>query len=126
MKKNTNNQHPDGDYFCHIVIPAKDYQASKVFFETVFGWKVQEAPGANFLDVLPPSGQGPSAELNSEEETVVPVISTSDIEGKLRLIEAYGGKRLQGKTAIGNDAEYGYYALFEDPQGNKMSLYSES
>ncbi len=121
----TNGSQSAGDYFCHIVIPSRNYQQSRVFFEQVFGWQVQEVPGAGFLDILPPSGKGPSAELNSEEETLVPVIYTSDIKEKLELIEKFGGKLLKGKTAIGKDAEYGYYALFRDPQGNKMSLYSE-
>jgi hypothetical protein len=58
--------------------------------------------------------------LNSEEEFIVPSIYTSNIEAKLKLIEEYGGKVLKGKTPIGKNAEYGYFALFEDPDGNKI------
>lgn len=47
------------------------------------------------------------------------------VDAKLKLIEKFGGKILEGKTPIGENAEYGHYALFEDPQGNKMCLYSE-
>ncbi len=115
----------DKSYICHIVIPSKDYQSSKNFYERVFGWKVKEQPGTTSLDILPPSGKGITAELNSQEEVVVPSIYTSNIEAKLKLIEEYGGKRLKDKTPIGKEAEYGYYAIFEDPHGNKMCLYSE-
>ena len=115
----------DENYFCYIVIPSKNYQKSKIFFENVFGWKVQEVPGADFWDVLPPSEKGPSAELNSEEDLIVPSISASDIENKLELIKKFGDKILKEKTSIGENAEYGHFALFEDPQGNKMCLYSE-
>ena len=118
-------QTTEKNYFCHIVIPSKNYQKSKIFFEKIFGWKVQEVPRTNTLDVLPPSEKGPSAELNSEEDIIVPSISTSNIDTKLKLIEEFGGKTLEDKTPIGENAEYGHYALFEDPQGNKMCLYSE-
>ena len=114
------------DYFCHIVIPCKDVQKSKFFFEKVFGWKVQKQPGTSCCwDVLSPSGKGVSAELNTEEEVVVPSIHTSDIDAKLELVQKFGGKKLTDKTPIGENAEYGHYALFEDPNGNKMVLYCE-
>jgi len=112
-------------YICHIVIPSKNYQRSKDFYTKVFGWEVQERPGTTSLDILPPSRKGISAELNREEEVVVPSISVSNIEKKLRLIEQFGGKKLKDKTPIGAKAEYGYYALFKDPHGNKMCLYSD-
>lgn len=75
--------------------------------------------------MLPPSHKGPSAELNPEESVVVPSIQTSDIAEKLKLIEKLGGRTLKDKTSIGKNARYGHYALFEDPNGNKMCLYSD-
>ena len=94
MNDKNDMQAKDENYFCHIVIPSKNYQKSKIFFEKVFGWKVQKVPGSKSLDVL-------------------------------KLIGEFGGKGLKGKTPIGENAEYEYYALFEDPQGNRMALYSE-
>lgn len=91
----------------------------------MFGWVVQEAPEAGVMDVLPPSGKGISAELNSEEEVIVPAIHTYDIEAKFKLIELCGGKILKGKSPIGADAQHGFYALFEDPHGNRMALFEE-
>jgi len=114
----------DENYFCHVMIPSRDHQKSKIFYEKVFGWKVEEQPGTNSMDILPPSGKGPSAELNPEVEVIVPSIRTSDIEAKLKLIEKFGGRKLKEKTPIGKDAEHGYYALFTDPCGNLMCLYS--
>lgn len=114
----------DENYFCHIVIPTRNYEESKVFYEKVFGWAVQKQAGTAFMDILPSSNKGPSAELNSEEEVVVPTIYTSNIDAKLRRIEEFGGRKLKDKTPIGEDAKYGYFALFEDPYGSKMCLYS--
>jgi len=124
MNVRSSMQSADENYFCHIIIPSKDHQRSRIFYEKVFGWKVKEQPGTSSMDILPPLGKGPSAELNSEAEVIVPSIRTSDIEAKLKLIESFGGRKLRDKTPIGKDAEHGYYALFADPYGNLMCLYS--
>lgn len=115
----------DDSYICHVIIPSKDHRKSKVFFERVFGWEIEKQPGTTSLGILPPSRKGVSAELNSKESTVVPSIHTSNIEAKLELIEKYGGKKLKPKTPIGRRGEHGFFALFLDPNGNRMCLYSE-
>jgi predicted enzyme related to lactoylglutathione lyase len=112
-------------YICHIVLPSKNLQESSRFYREVFGWKVEPQPGASSLDLLPPAGKGISAELNIEEKEVVPSIFASDIRAVLERIKRFGGKVVQDKTPIGEQAEHGYFALFEDPNGNKMCLYSE-
>jgi predicted enzyme related to lactoylglutathione lyase len=124
MSEREDGPDEDESYFCHIVIPSKDLGRSKIFYEKVFGWRVQEAPIPGTMDVLPPSGKGPSAELNLEEEAVVPAIYTLKMGEKIRLVEEHGGRMLRGRIPIGKDAEFGYYSLFEDPHGNRMALYS--
>ena len=108
-----------------MIIPSKDYEKSKIFYKNVFNWKVQEQPGTSRIDILPQSGKGISAELNADEAVVVPSIHTTDIDAKLKLIEEFGGKILQGRTIIGNETQLESFALFEDSNGNKMCLYSE-
>jgi predicted enzyme related to lactoylglutathione lyase len=108
-------QEMDEDYICHVVIPSKNLERSKVFYEKAFGWKVEQQTGTKSLDALSPSGKGISAELNPEERVVVPSIHTSNIEAKLVQIEEIGGKKLENKTPIGKNAQQGYFALFEDP-----------
>ncbi|MBS7632717.1 hypothetical protein KEJ15_03730 [Candidatus Bathyarchaeota archaeon] len=112
-------------YICHVIIPLRDRLKSKDFYQKVFGWVVEERPGTFILDLLPPSGKGISAELNPEEKAIIPSIYTTDIEAKLKLIVELGGKILKDKTPIDEKAEFGYYALFMDPNGNKMCLYSK-
>jgi predicted enzyme related to lactoylglutathione lyase len=116
----------DESFFCHIVIPAVNLEKSKVFYREVFGWIVEKQEGTSSWDVMPRSRKGPSAELNPEEKTLTPAIHTTDIKAALNLIEKHGGKTLKGKTAVGENAKNGYLALFEDPGGNRMCLYSES
>jgi predicted enzyme related to lactoylglutathione lyase len=113
----------DEPYFCHIVIPSRNPKKSKRFYEKVFGWTVKPQPGSDSLDILPPSGKGPSAELNPNESVVTPTIYTQDIESTLERIVRYGGRILLPRTPVDEKGEYGYYALLEDPEGNKMCLY---
>jgi predicted enzyme related to lactoylglutathione lyase len=115
----------DESYICHIIIPSKNHQKSKRFYEKAFDWKVEPQPGTTSLDVLPTSGKGISAELNLEESTIVPSIYTVNIEATLKRIEKLGGTILKNKTPIGKQGEHGYFALFKDPNGNKMCLYSK-
>ncbi len=115
----------EDSYISHVIIPSKNYRASKKFYEEVFGWKVTKRKGTDSLDALPQSGRGINAQLSSQEEVVVPAIHTSNIEVKLGLIERYGGRRLIGKTPIGKHGEGGFFALFRDAQGSKLYLYSE-
>jgi predicted enzyme related to lactoylglutathione lyase len=112
-------------YICHIVFPSKDHHTSGRFYRQVFDWDVKPQSGTSSLDILPPSHKGISAELNLKEKTVVPSIFTSNMETVLERIQHFGGKILKDKTPIGEQAEHGYFALFEDPSGNKMCLYSE-
>jgi len=103
----------DENYFCHIVIPCGKFEESKLFYEKVLGWRIQEQPGTTCCwDILPSSRKGASAELNAEEEVVVPTIYTSNIDAKLELVENSGGKKLEDKTPIGEKGKYGYFALF--------------
>lgn len=125
MSKGSDAPESDENYLCQIVIPSIDYRKSRIFFERAFGWNVQESPVPGVLDVLPPYGKGPSAELNSDEEAIVPVILTKHIERKLKVIKEHGGRILKGKTPVDINTQHGFYAIFEDPHGNRTALYQE-
>lgn len=49
--------------------------------------------------------------------------SVPDIEAVLAMVEANGGRTLTPKTDIG---EYGFYAYFEDSEGNRVGLHSSA
>lgn len=51
-------------------------------------------------------------------------IEVEDIEAKLKEIEATGGKIQKEKTKISD--EFGFYALFFDPSGNSIGLWSKT
>ena len=47
--------------------------------------------------------------------------SRREIEAVLARVEANGGRTLTPKTDIG---EYGFYACFEDSEGNRVGVHS--
>jgi predicted enzyme related to lactoylglutathione lyase len=47
--------------------------------------------------------------------------SVADIEETLKKVESSGGKRIENKKSIG---QYGFMAVFEDTEGNRVALHS--
>jgi predicted enzyme related to lactoylglutathione lyase len=109
----------------HIEIPTTDAQKSKDFYIKIFGWKMNEdMPGYVMFTTGDNQGGGFTEERKPSEDGVVLVIEVEDIPKKLGEIEAAGGKKVKEKTAI--SPEFGFYALFTDPSGNIMGLWSKT
>ena len=49
--------------------------------------------------------------------------SYGDMDSMLNRIQSAGGKVLEGKKQVGPG--FGYYAIFEDPEGNLLALQDE-
>ncbi len=111
-------------------IPVTDFGRAKAFYEAVLDRPIESLDMGpttmGFLSADPnglggalvqgdgnsPSGHGSLIYLNVGE----------DLSPALARVEAAGGKVLMQKTEIGND--FGYYALFEDTEGNKVGFHS--
>ena len=111
--------------FVHIEISAEDLQAAADFYSQVFGWKVEHMPEMNYITFDEGGGLGggfnPTENEGNEPGDVIVYIGTDDIEASLAEIEAAGGKTLVPKTEIPG---MGWFALFSDPTGNKLGLYT--
>jgi hypothetical protein len=114
-------------------IPAKKLARAKKFYEAIFEVKMQEMnlgdglkmalfpvePGTvggavcEHKDFYHPGEQGPLVYLNANP----------DIDKVLERIEKNGGKIFKQKTHISE--EYGYMAVFFDPEGNRIALHSK-
>jgi predicted enzyme related to lactoylglutathione lyase len=95
------------------------------FYRQAFGWKVETLEAMNYTTFEAQPGPGGGfTDLAMEQVEVGDVVlylHTEDIDEKLAQIEALGGKRLVGKTEI---PETGWYALFQDPTGNRLGLFT--
>ena len=110
--------------FCHFEIPTSDAQKSKIFYSKMFGWKMIESdPNYIMFSTPDDEGGGFSTSIKPTKDGVVLYIEVEDIEKKLKDIESAGGKKVKGKTGISE--EFGFYALFTDPCGNIMGLWSK-
>ena len=108
----------------HIEIPAVDIKAAGEFYEGLFGWKLTHDETFNYMMWDPSEGPGGGFAEVTEEYPVGQLlvhIASEDIEADLKAVERLGGKVAKPKTEIPG---IGWYAIFRDPTGNAMALYT--
>lgn len=115
-------------------IPAKKLSRAKKFYESIFGFEMIDMEmGTNLKMTMFPTEEGGVGGALCEQEdhytpshdgTLVYLSANPDLQSVLDKIEKSGGKILQSKTQI--TEEYGYMAIFQDPEGNRIGLHSES
>jgi uncharacterized protein len=109
----------------HIEIPANGRADLAKFYAEIFGWKTQAMDDKGIPYTVWQSGNVrggfPNVDDNNKPGDVIVYIDSDDIEADLKKIEANGGKTLQGKIEIPG---VGWYALFADPTGNRLALYT--
>ncbi|MYC82432.1 MAG: VOC family protein [Acidobacteria bacterium] len=111
-------------------ISVNDMDRAKKFYESVLGLQLDLNRVESTLMAWFPTTEGGAgcsgALLKSEGRTpshhgTMIYFSVSDIEAVLARVEAAGGRTLTPRTDIG---EYGFYAYFEDSEGNRVGLHS--
>jgi predicted enzyme related to lactoylglutathione lyase len=113
-------------------IPVSDFERAKKFYSTIYDYDMPEFPmGPVRMGILlydqqkqgiggaivkgdgyVPSKQGAKVYLNGG----------SDLNIVLQRVEKAGGKIILPKTRI--DEQLGYFAIFEDTEGNQVSIHS--
>lgn len=109
---------------CHIEIAVTDMAAAREFYGKLFGWTFPMA-GDEYSIFKTPDGQGGGMELREKappDGAVTLYIVVDDIPASLAAIVKAGGKVEKAKTEIGGG--YGFMALFRDPCGNRMAIWS--
>jgi predicted enzyme related to lactoylglutathione lyase len=109
----------------YIEIPTRDVAESSKFYAALFGWKITPMPeGMNYS--LWDAGEGPNGGFNPVNDEfkagdVSISINSDDIEADLAQAVSLGGIILYEKTEIPG---HGWYGMFKDPTGNRISLYT--
>lgn len=108
----------------HIEISSKDRDKTVNFFSEVFGWNALVTPGSAYA--LYTADNGPDVGFNPVSDdnpagTVILYIQSADIDKDLEQIKKNGGKEILGKQLI---PQTGWFAIFEDPTGNRLGLYT--
>lgn len=113
-------------------IPVKDYQRAKKFYETVFNYEMPEMTVGNAtMAILPHDQEGGGVGgaiikdndyIPSDKGVRIYFVATEPIEILLERVATGGGKIILNKTLI--TEEIGYFAQFQDTEGNVLSFHS--
>ena len=113
-------------------IPATDLDRAQAFYETVLDIKMERSDMGPLRMAFFPmvDGEYGAAGTVVQNENYSPshagsmvYLSVDDIEGTLARIEGAGGTVINRKSDIG---EFGFVAHFEDTEGNRVGLHSDT
>lgn len=110
----------------HIEIPAKGRAKLAQFYQEMFGWKIQAMDDMHYTLWEAGNLGGGFTDIDAipdmyEPGNLLVHIHSDDIEADLKKIEKLGGKTLRRKEEIPG---VGWWAVFTDPTGNRMALYT--
>jgi predicted enzyme related to lactoylglutathione lyase len=121
----------------HFEIPADNVERAKKFYEKIFDWKIEkyekdgdywsvqttEVGDDEWTPKEPGAINGGLVKRDKPHEPFLNYITVDSIEKTCKSIEKNGGKILTPKTEMG---EWGWWATFEDTEGNIVGLYEEA
>lgn len=108
----------------YIEFPLVDGDATRRFYETVFGWTFQEW-GPNYLSF---SGAGIEGGFNGEDKThatspgVLVVLYSSDLDAMLTAVSSAGAEIVR----MPYDFPGGRRFHFKDPNGIELAIWTEA
>lgn len=114
-------------------IPVTDMDRAKMFYEGVFNIAISLVDMQGITMGWFPSVEGSPGAMGAliQQESYIPshkgtliYFSSDDVAIELERVEKLGGKILQPKTLI--SPEHGYMGVFEDSEGNRIALYSNT
>ncbi len=108
----------------HIEIPAVDAAKAGKFYHDLFGWEIESVPEMDYT--MWDAGHGSQGGFNPLGEEFKPgdvliYIASEDIDADLKQAERLGGSVVTPKSEIPGT---GWYAIFRDPTGNRIGLYT--
>lgn len=106
----------------HVEIPVTDLEQAKDFYMNVFEWDLKPFGRGYYVHH---TRSGVTIGLRKADtvvsgNTTIFHINVDNIETFLDRVKTYGGKVFREKTVI---PVYGWYALFNDIDGNTIGLY---
>jgi hypothetical protein len=108
-----------------------DFEKSKDFFSQLFGWEFNLSQGTNspYWNIKTGEGSIGGGLMKKEVpehsgQSVVLYIETDNIEETLSKAVSLGGSLITPKTLINENA--GYFALFNDIDGNVIGLWGKA
>ena len=117
------------DFISWFEIPAINFQQSVDFYSKIFDIKMETNTDENYAMAFFPVDNGIGGSIvagpGSTPGDAGPLIylnAGKDLNLVLNQVEKAGGRIVMPKTLISEES--GYFAIFIDPEGNKLALYS--
>ncbi len=110
----------------HFEIPADDLERGKVFYNQLFGWKIEPyAPGSEYLIIETVKGddaavEGGMMKRQDPGQRITNYIDVQSVETMSKKVQDLGGKVLVPKTAVPG---VGYFAICMDTENNSFGLW---
>lgn len=107
----------------HVEIASRDHEEAGRFYNQIFGWEIRQIPEMQYATFMAGETLGGGFNPITPDYPVGTVrlyINSDDIPADLRRIEQAGGKIIQEEMEI---PETGWFAVFEDPTGNRLALF---
>ena len=123
------------DRVVHFEIPADNLARAKEFYNTVFGWNMNEMPEMEYVMVgtaesnengmpkEPGAINGGMLERQDPVKSIVITINVKDIDQAATMIEKNGGKIVRPKMPVG---DMGFAAYFKDSEENVVGLWQNA
>ncbi len=119
------------DKVVHFEIPADNIERAKKFYQTLFGWKINDVPNMNYsivhtVEVDEKNMPKESGAINGgmykreTEDTPVVVIDVKSVDDSLKKLKKAGGSVAAPKQSI---QDMGYYAKIKDTEGNVIGIF---
>lgn len=116
-------------------IPVSDFYRAKDFYETIFGYNMEEQRAGDTLIAFfdydkDEDGRGgaivydPEFYTPSSNGALIFLNCEPDIQKVLDRVVSAGGKIIQRKTEVSLTQDIGYWALILDSEGNRIALHS--
>ena len=106
----------------HFELPSTNVKQLSEFYGKVFGWTFQPM-GDSYVLFQTPGGEGGgfTADYKPGDGGGTFYIYSADVAAKLAEVKAAGGTVVMDRFGIPG---YGWIAVFKDPQGNRVGLFS--
>jgi hypothetical protein len=113
--------------FVHFDVPTEDIERAKIFYETIFGWKITPVPGPlDYYDIETKDDDGTiglaggMGKRGAPEQKITNYIGVKAIDEYVEKVKEHGGTMIMPKMTIPG---FGYLATFQDTEGNVLGLW---
>jgi uncharacterized protein len=104
----------------YVELPAKDIAATKLFYETVFGWKFEDY-GPDYTSFHDGRLGGGFEKRDTAARGLLLVIYSTELAGMQKKIENAGGKIVKATFSFPGGRRF----HFVDPTGNELAVWSD-